>query len=110
MSPEKARTETVLIINLHLYLILSIFVINVVGMKAIEIKSKTDAQGNLKIRYKLNKPGQDVRVLILVDDKESANDPENQYQKSLKSNPAFDFLSEPEEDIYSANDGEPLDD
>jgi hypothetical protein len=29
---------------------------------------------------------------------------------SISKNPSFDFLSEPEEDVYSPIDGEPFDD
>ena len=35
-------------------------------MKTIEIRSKTDAHGRLKVDYQLNKPGKSVRVLIVI--------------------------------------------
>jgi hypothetical protein len=38
------------------------------AMKAIEINSKTDKFGNLKIDYPLNKKDSKVRILILMDD------------------------------------------
>ena len=37
-------------------------------MKAIEINSKTDKYGNLKIENTLNKKDSNVRVIILLDD------------------------------------------
>ena len=37
-------------------------------MKAIEINSKTDKYGYLKIDYPLNKKDSNVRILILLDD------------------------------------------
>jgi len=35
---------------------------------------------------------------------------EKLWMSSISKNPAFDFLSETEEDVYSQNDGEPFDD
>ncbi len=37
-------------------------------MKTIEIKSKTDIHGHLRIDYQLNKPEKSVRVLIMLAD------------------------------------------
>lgn len=79
-------------------------------MKAIEIKSSTDEFGHLKIDYQLDRTEQKVRVLILFEDEKSNNDEEKLWMNSISSNPAFDFLNDPEEDIYSLNDGEPLSD
>ena len=75
-------------------------------MRAIEINAKTDVNGHLKLNYPLHKKDQNVRVIILVDDNTEAE--EKLWLNALSSNPAFDFLKEPEEDIYSVNDGEPL--
>jgi hypothetical protein len=79
-------------------------------MKAIEINSKTDKAGHLKIDYKLSKSESKVRVLILLDDDNSDQDEENLWMKSISSNPAFDYLKDPIEDIYSLKDGEPFND
>jgi len=79
-------------------------------MRAIEINSRTDKFGHLNIDYKLNKSDLDVRVLILVDDDYPEIEEEKLWMSSISKNPAFDFLSEPEEDIYSHKDGEPFDD
>ena len=78
-------------------------------MKAIEINSRTDKFGHLKIDYKLNKSDRKVRVLILFEDEKSEYE-EKLWMNSISKNPAFDFLNNPEEDIYSLNDGEPLND
>ncbi len=78
-------------------------------MRAIEINSKTDKKGHLKIDYQLDKSDSNVRVLILVDDN-SDNDEEQIWLDSISSNPAFDFLKDKSEDIYSINDGEPFND
>ena len=78
-------------------------------MRAIEIISKTDKKGHLKIDYQLDKSISNVRVLILVDDN-SDKDEENIWMDSITSNPAFDFLNDQSEDIYSIKDGEPFND
>jgi len=78
-------------------------------MRAIEINSKTDNKGHLKIDYQLDKSDSNVRILILVDDN-SDNDEEKIWLDSISSNPAFDFLKDETEDIYSISDGEPFND
>ena len=79
-------------------------------MRAIEINSKTDKFGHLKIDYPLDKSERKVRVLILVEDDSSEIEEEKLWMNSISKNPAFDFLSEPEEDVYLPTDGEPFDD
>lgn len=79
-------------------------------MKAIEINSKTDKNGNLKIEYPLNKKNSNVRVLILLDDDYLNPDDEKLWLQSISKNPAFDFLNDPDEDIYSIKNGEPFND
>jgi hypothetical protein len=80
-------------------------------MKAIEIKSKTDKKGNLKINYQLNKSNRNVRILILLeDDPYHADDEEKLWMDAVSDNPAFDYLFEESEDVYSVNDGEPFND
>lgn len=78
-------------------------------MKAIEVQSKTDEYGNLKIDFPLQFKDKNVRVLILFDENEGENT-EYDWLKSASASPAFDVLNEPEEDIYSPDDGEPLND
>jgi len=79
-------------------------------MKAIEINAKTDIQGHLKLNYPLHKKEQNVRVIILVDDNSDVDEEEQLWMNAVSSNPAFDFLKEPEENIYSIKDGEPFND
>jgi len=78
-------------------------------MKAIEIFSETDQDGVLKICYKINKSNSKVRVLILYDDKNESDD-EKLWLAALSKNPAFDFLNDPAEDIYTLKNGEPFND
>jgi hypothetical protein len=79
-------------------------------MKAIEINSKTDKAGHLKIDYKLDKANSNVRVLILVNDDAYEQEEEKLWMSSISKNPAFDFLNDPAEDIYSLKNGEPFND
>ncbi len=79
-------------------------------MRAIEINSKTDKAGHLKIDYKLNQSERNVRVLILLDDDSYQQEEEKLWMNSISKNPSFDFLNEPAEDIYSLKDGEPIND
>jgi hypothetical protein len=79
-------------------------------MKAIEINSKTDKTGHLKINYKLDKSESNVRILILLDEDSSEKEEEKLWMSSISKNPAFDFLNDSEEDIYSLKDGEPFND
>ena len=79
-------------------------------MKAIEITTKTDKTGHLKINYPMNKRDSDVRIIILVDEKNDELDEEELWMNSISSNPAFDFLKNSNENIYSLTDGEPFND
>lgn len=78
-------------------------------MKAVEIKSKTDEKGYLKLDYDLDLANRNVRVLILLEE-DSYKEDEQIWLDSISNNEAFDFLNDPAEDIYSLNDGKPLDD
>ena len=77
----------------------------IIKMKAIEIISKTDKKGHLKINYPLNRPDSKVRILLLVEDEQ---DEEIRGLTSILNNPAFDFLANEGENIYSIADGEPI--
>ena len=46
----------------------------------------------------------------MVDDNKKSYDEEALWMQSIASNPAFDFLNDPAENIYSITDGEPIDD
>lgn len=72
-------------------------------MRAIETTGTINKSGLLK----LDKPfrttkTQKVKVIILYGDEDAE---EIQWLNMLSNNPAFDFLKDKEEDIYSATDG-----
>jgi hypothetical protein len=73
-------------------------------MKAIEIKTSTNKEGRLSLDFQLNQPDKKVRLLILLENDEETQ--EEAWLKAVSSNPAFDFLKEADEDIYTVNDGE----
>jgi hypothetical protein len=78
-----------------------------VPMKAIEMKGTVDAQGLLHLDEPLSSihPGR-VRVLILVPDETDID--ETEWLRGAARNPAFEFLNDPEEDIYTLADGRPF--
>ncbi len=50
-----------------------------------------------------------VKVLILIEDIEYENQEEQLWLKLMANNPAFNFLNDPEEDIYTKADGKSID-
>ena len=51
-----------------------------------------------------------VRIIVLIPEKEYEEISESEWLHAAAINPAFDFLKEPEEDIYTLADGRPFDD
>ena len=47
-----------------------------------------------------------VRVIVVFEDEDDF--PEEEWLKAAASNPVFDFLKDPEEDIYTLDDGKPF--
>jgi len=76
-------------------------------MRAIETTGVLDKSGFLKLdkRFKTTKP-QKVKVIILYGD--DNNEDETEWLNMLSANPAFDFLKDKEEDIYTLTDGKSL--
>lgn len=78
-------------------------------MKAYELPATVMANGHLTWPdFQLDPALKDaqVRVIVLV---EEANDlSDEDWLKASTQNPAFDFLHDAEEDIYSVSDGKPF--
>lgn len=77
--------------------------------KAIE----TTARFDKKNRLILDEPvpisqNQTVRVIIIYPEAEDIE--EDEWLYAAAKNPAFDFLKEPGENIYTVDDGKPFDD
>ena len=78
-------------------------------MKAIEMSGRIDDQHRLQLDRPVPIGGpSSVRVIILV--QEDSDLDERTWFHAAASNPAFAFLHDSEEDVYSLNDGDPFDD
>lgn len=78
------------------------------AMKAIELTGTVDEQGRLHLDSSLASMGEGrVRVILLREEEDVR---ESEWLRAAASNSAFDFLKDPEEDIYSPADGKPFDD
>ncbi len=78
------------------------------SLKVIEVNGSIDEQRQLHLDKPLPIVGPSrVRVIILIP--EQTNIDEDQWVHAA-SNLAFDFLREPEEDIYALTDGKPFHD
>ncbi|MBE9137492.1 hypothetical protein IQ254_09755 [Nodosilinea sp. LEGE 07088] len=78
-------------------------------MKAYELPATVMANGHLTWPdFQLDPALKDaqVRVIVLVDEAKDIGDDE--WLQAAAQNPAFDFLSDPEEDIYELSDGKPF--
>jgi hypothetical protein len=76
-------------------------------MTAIELTGTIDEHRHLELDEALPVPGpMRVRVIVLYPSEKAWDEKEWLY--AAAHNPAFDSLSEPEEDLYSLSDGEPF--
>lgn len=78
-------------------------------MKAIESSGQIDREGILHLSKPLLERDKKVRVIVLVPEGEIEEE-ELLWMKSLEKNPAFSFLKDSAEDIYSIKDGKPFHD
>jgi len=80
-----------------------------VPTRAIETTGTVDAQRHLILDEELALAGPTrVRVIILLP--EEAEIDEMEWLRTAAANPAFDFLKQPEEDIYTLANGRPFHD
>ena len=81
-------------------------------MKAVETTGIIDNNNILKINKQINKQflNKSVRILILLPEEKDTADEINEkvWLKSISNNLVFDFLNDPQEDIYSVTDGKPF--
>ncbi len=76
-------------------------------MQAVEAFGHINSNGSLQINTPLPLIEGDVKVIIMYNENEETTE-EQLWLRSVSNNPAFDFLKDPEEDIYSLNDGKPF--
>lgn len=75
-------------------------------MEAIEMTGRIDGQGRLLLDEALPDACRTrVRVIILLPEDETT---EKEWLHAAATNPAFDFLKDPAEDIYTLADGRPF--
>jgi hypothetical protein len=78
-----------------------------VTMTGIETMGTIDEHGRLRLDGELPVSGpKRVRVLVLYPPDDEWD--ETEWLRAAARNPAFDFLNDPEEDVYSLADGEPF--
>ena len=75
-------------------------------MIAIETTGTVDEYGQLHLRKPLQIAATDVRVLVLVPNDAELTD--DNWLAAQAQNPAFDFLHDEAENVYSATDGVPF--
>ncbi len=76
-------------------------------MRALEVTGTVDEQGRLHLEQTLSNvsPGP-VRVIVLFPEETDIS--EQEWLRAASNNPTFDFLNDPEEDIYTVAEGEPF--
>jgi hypothetical protein len=76
-------------------------------MRAIEITGILTTQGQIQLDHPLpqDKPSR-VRVILLMSEEDDLD--ETTWLSAVSSNPSFAFLNDPEEDIYTLEDGHPV--
>lgn len=76
--------------------------------QAIEATGIIDSQGHLQLDQPLSDAkDQRVRVIVLLADAENSIN-EQEWLSAAATNPSFAFLQDAEEDIYTLNDGQPV--
>jgi len=75
---------------------------------AIETTGRIEQSGRIVIdeTFSVSAPTS-VRIIVLFPENEDFS--ENEWLQAASKNPAFDFLNEPDEDIYTLADGKPFD-
>ncbi len=77
-------------------------------LRAIETTGTVDERRQLRLDEPLPVAASGkVRVIVLISE-EDAEDRE--WLRAAAANPAFDFLNDPEEDVYTPDDGRPFGD
>jgi hypothetical protein len=76
-------------------------------MRAIETIGTLDTQGHIKLdspqpQAKTSR----VRIIMLLEEDDDLGPGE--WESAIATNPSFAFLNDPEEDIYTLEDGKPV--
>ncbi|MGB3849004.1 MAG: hypothetical protein WA958_03480 [Tunicatimonas sp.] len=73
-------------------------------IQALESNGQIDKNGHLQLDNALPVKDKRVKVIVLFPNEEDISD--SQWLQSARGNEVFNFLDDPEEDIYSVSDGE----
>ncbi len=75
-------------------------------MRAIEATGTLNTQGQLQLdRPRPQEKPSRVRIIMLISDDDMDV---GEWENAIATNPSFAFLSDPEEDIYTLADGNPV--
>ena len=76
-------------------------------MRAIETTGILTTQGQIQLDHPLpqDKPSR-VRLILLIPEEDTLN--QETWLSAISTNPSFAFLNDPEEDIYTLEDGQPV--
>jgi hypothetical protein len=81
------------------------------AVRAIETTGIIDEKSHLQLDAPLPVIGPSrVRIIVLFPEEEPEEIEELTWLHAAATNPVFDFLKDPEEDIYTLTDGRPFDD
>ncbi len=76
-------------------------------LRAVEMTGTVDEQQHLVLDGPIPIAGPSrVRIIILVEQDSEID--EHEWLDAASRNPAYDFLKDPREDIYTINDGKPF--
>jgi hypothetical protein len=76
-------------------------------MRAIEATGILNTQGQIQLDRPLPQgKSSRVRVILLMSEEEDLS--EKTWLDAVSTNPSFAFLNDPEEDIYTLEDGQPV--
>jgi hypothetical protein len=76
-------------------------------MRAIEATGTLNTQGYVQLDYPLPQTQNSrVRVILLVPEEGDLDEPA--WLSAVSNNPSFAFLNDPEEDVYTLEDGQPV--
>jgi hypothetical protein len=74
-------------------------------MIAEKVHGTVNEKGMIHLDKPLSIKNKKVRVIIFSEDDDDFDEAE--WKLLIKNNPAFDFLKDPEEDIYTIHNGKP---
>ena len=76
-------------------------------MRAIEDTGTLNTQGHIQLDHPLPQgKASRVRVILLIPEEDELN--EQTWLGAISTNPSFAYLHDPEEDIYTLEDGQPV--